>query len=318
MNSTDENIQQLVRTSITGNIDPKDPIDQLSSKSVCVLVAEVSGHEALVQKIGDYESNRALRQLLQRAQRCIESNHGLITTQTQDKLVAIFESSDYALIAARDIRKRTRRLPPVSGIVLALRTGLHSGVVDIVGSVPSGPAVRTVEQLAKAAEPGHILLTSDTMRKLSNYTRNMVDESKPKNLTGLDAPAYAMASEEAMTIMQYDAAAKPKVTRLTLSHRGASYSTSESHPILLLGRDEDNDINVVDRRTSRHHARIEYRQGQYFLIDSSTNGTFLLSSGDEEVRLRKNEAPLPAKGKIGCGFSPNKAEPESISFQIVE
>jgi serine/threonine protein kinase len=56
--------------------------------------------------------------------------------------------------------------------------------------------------------------------------------------------------------------------------------TSRSIPIkpggMKLGRETDNDIVVDDKKASRHHARVEFKSGQYVVIDlDSTNGTYM-------------------------------------------
>ncbi len=61
-----------------------------------------------------------------------------------------------------------------------------------------------------------------------------------------------------------------------------------SKPRLMVGRDPDNDIVLEDGKASRHHARIEFFNGNYQITDlNSTNGTFLsekrLISGVPEV-----------------------------------
>ena len=49
-----------------------------------------------------------------------------------------------------------------------------------------------------------------------------------------------------------------------------------SQPELVLGRDTNCDISVMDEALSAHHARITYHHGQWWLEDlNSTNGTFL-------------------------------------------
>ena len=47
-----------------------------------------------------------------------------------------------------------------------------------------------------------------------------------------------------------------------------------------IGRSGDNDwvLPDADRYVSGHHARVEYRNGQYWLIDTSSNGTYLNDS----------------------------------------
>jgi pSer/pThr/pTyr-binding forkhead associated (FHA) protein len=45
---------------------------------------------------------------------------------------------------------------------------------------------------------------------------------------------------------------------------------------LILGRDANCDLSVMDEALSAHHARITYHHGQWWLEDlNSTNGTFL-------------------------------------------
>src|SRR5215472_14134652 len=53
-----------------------------------------------------------------------------------------------------------------------------------------------------------------------------------------------------------------------------------------IGRSADNDWVLPDplRYVSAHHARVEFRDGHYFLEDISTNGTFV---NDDERALAK-------------------------------
>lgn len=49
-----------------------------------------------------------------------------------------------------------------------------------------------------------------------------------------------------------------------------------TQPELILGRDTNCDLSVMDEALSAHHARITYHHGQWWLDDlNSTNGTFL-------------------------------------------
>ena len=49
-----------------------------------------------------------------------------------------------------------------------------------------------------------------------------------------------------------------------------------SQPEILLGRDTNCDLSVIDEALSAHHARITFHHGQWWLEDlNSTNGTYL-------------------------------------------
>jgi serine/threonine protein kinase len=48
------------------------------------------------------------------------------------------------------------------------------------------------------------------------------------------------------------------------------------HPLMMIGREPDNDIVIDDRKASRHHVRIEFNGEDYRVVDlNSTNGTYL-------------------------------------------
>ena len=64
----------------------------------------------------------------------------------------------------------------------------------------------------------------------------------------------------------------------------------ELRPILLMGREMGNDVVVIDPRTSRQHARIERRREGFFVVDQSTNGTFIANDGGGEQCIRGGEA----------------------------
>lgn len=49
-----------------------------------------------------------------------------------------------------------------------------------------------------------------------------------------------------------------------------------TQPEIILGRDTNSDLSVMDEAMSAHHARITYHHSQWWLEDlNSTNGTFL-------------------------------------------
>ena len=82
---------------------------------------------------------------------------------------------------------------------------------------------------------------------------------------------------------------------------------------MVLGRDTNCDLSIMDEALSAHHARITYHHGQWWLEDlNSTNGTFLnreklntpavVITGDEfkcgntifSIRIDADDQPSPA------------------------
>lgn len=90
---------------------------------------------------------------------------------------------------------------------------------------------------------------------------------------------------------QTGASPLPALT-LALLEGDSTRSWRFTQPEVLVGRDAGSDCRLDDRAISSHHARLAYRQGQWWVEDlGSRNGTFLnqerltqplvLASGDE-------------------------------------
>jgi PmbA protein len=88
------------------------------------------------------------------------------------------------------------------------------------------------------------------------------------------------------------------------------------HPGVVLGRDPRCAIVVADRKASRQHARIERRRDKFFLIDQSTNGTFVTFDGEPEIVLLREEVMLRSRGRISFGHSSLEGE-ETVRFSMV-
>lgn len=93
-------------------------------------------------------------------------------------------------------------------------------------------------------------------------------------------------------------------------------SVSQTRPTVTMGRQEHNDIEVIDTRVSRSHARIEYRNGVFILIDQSTNGTYVLIDGKQGINLKREELPLEGSGIITLGRKVSPASPKAIHFAL--
>ncbi|MGA6927456.1 MAG: FHA domain-containing protein [Desulfosarcina sp.] len=87
---------------------------------------------------------------------------------------------------------------------------------------------------------------------------------------------------------------------------------NEANARVEIGRQKNNDIQVVNNRVSRTHALIEYKNGNYFLSDQSSNGTYLLMEGRKGVTVKKKEVMLTAKGVIGPGYKVDFKSPDAI------
>jgi len=300
--------------------------DQMSNRTDfnCVLFAEILGNQKLADKLGQAEAQRALDRGRNRIMRSVDAHHGKALLDRAHRLIAVFKKADDAVQAAADMQEKVRRLPPVSGINLGLKIGLHCGELR-AGDEPAGSAVDLAGRLADAAQPGQVLLTGELALHLTEGVRPLASAVLDRGFRheGVEVPLFELfmqdGPESAMTATGPHSEGGLSRTRLVLRHRGVAHIVTEARPILLMGREEGNDIVVLDRRASRHHARIEWRSGRFFLIDQSSNGTFVAPDDEAEIMLKREECALPATGKVGCGFSCEEdSQGELVAFEVRE
>src|SRR6266498_4024995 len=69
---------------------------------------------------------------------------------------------------------------------------------------------------------------------------------------------------------------KPAITLHISIEEGKASTRRFSQPEVMIGRDPNCDLSMMDEALSAHHARLAHHHGQWWLEDlNSTNGTFL-------------------------------------------
>lgn len=113
----------------------------------------------------------------------------------------------------------------------------------------------------------------DAVSLFTQYQQSLIDQRGSSVLEEFQVPAEL--EQDRIQVLAQD-----KTTRSVLIQR----------PNMMIGRDPDNGIVLDDRKSSRHHARIDFDGQKYTVTDlNSTNGTFLanqrLAPGVPEIWL---------------------------------
>jgi hypothetical protein len=85
---------------------------------------------------------------------------------------------------------------------------------------------------------------------------------------------------------------------------------------LTMGREESNDIVLSVSTASRRHAEVRYRNGAFYLIDRSANGTFVYDETGRELYVEEAECKLGSSGAICPGCPQGQAECEALLFWV--
>jgi len=293
-------------------------------RKLIVMFADVSGSTALFERLGDQEAMHAVERCLKRMKRSIDGYKGRTIEVAGDELLASFESAEDACQAAIDMQQRIADLPPVSGLKLTIRIGLHCGLFADEGDKLSGPPITSAARIAGIARRDQILCSSllvdelpqpgiiiaDPMPKLGTVQ----EDDTALSLFQIKWPSHQGGTPSVLSTLA-PSSAPPPVERLCVRHRGKAFLLDDKTPILTIGRDLGCKLLIEDRKASRQHARIERRGDGFFLVDTSTNGCFVTLSGRQEIMVRRHEIQLENRGQISFGNSANDPLADIAEFE---
>ena len=123
---------------------------------------------------------------------------------------------------------------------------------------------------------------------------------------------------EELTMATPSILAPARESTLLLRHAGQELLLDQANGSVVMGRDAACQVVVADRMASRQHARLERRRDKFFLVDLSTNGTFVRIAGEAEMVLRREELMLRGQGRIAFGRSADEEGVETADFEVRE
>lgn len=294
----------------------------LDGNDFCIVFADVSGSSRLYVKLGDSEALRAVERCLNRIQRAAEGYEGRVVKTIGDEAMVVFESAEQGLLAACEMQQRVSDLPPVSGIKLAIRIGVHFGpVLEERGDI-FGDTVNTAARLVELAPSGQILVSDDALLAVPPSLRPDTRPLDPVPVKGKRAPLRVhelvwSSGEEVTVLAERSLLPNGHERSLRLRHGSETVYVGPDRPVVTLGRDRANDLVIHDIRASRHHARIEFRQDRFILVDQSTNGTYVDTDEYGVTVVRRIEAQLRGIGKLSFGQPWTPSVPDYVEFQIL-
>jgi hypothetical protein len=165
-----------------------------------------------------------------------------------------------------------------------------------------------------------IITTSATVERLSPALKESIRRIAALSIKGkgddidICEVLWQAGADVTMATASF-AAAVPEV-KLHLAHGSRHLVLEEANTGITLGRDPGCQVVLADRMASRVHARIERRRDKFFLIDQSTNGTFVTFAGETEVALRREEVMLRGQGRITFGHSIRESGEETVEFSV--
>lgn len=285
-----------------------------------VMFADIAGSSQLFERLGDNEAMHAVERCLKRMGRSIDSFHGRTVKIVGDELLAAFETAESACQSAIDMQQRVADIPPISGLKLAIRIGLHVGLVADSEGEFAGEVVTDAARIVGAARRDQILCSSSLVAELGPQTplklrpapelQNIQQNGERFDIFQVEWSIHPIPGQfSALSIMP--------ATRLNVCYRDQNHLLDDKMRVLTVGRDLSNKVHVDDRKASRSHARIEKRNSGFYLVDTSTNGSYVSFAGRQEVLVKHNEILLEGNGSISFGASKNDPAAACAEFEYL-
>ncbi len=296
------------------------------NENVVVLFANISDSTRLYEHMGDEAATDLIKNCLSLMHKVTQDQMGDVINTLRDKVNCIFWDAISAVSAAKDMNEAIGNyiLEETDGqMPVNLHIGIHSGPVQMEGNKMLGDTVNMVTKVTQMAKPREILITEVVFNELDDTLRPAAHQSTAISVKGSDVPLklYEFVWEDYDATVAIDRETLSQLTKahhtcLEIKNQGQTYEITSQDPRLYLGRQSQNNIVIPEKSASRFHAFIELREGQFVLVDNSSNGTFIYPNEAEPFHIKQNEAYLEGKGVICLGEDSGSDTPQAIHYRI--
>jgi len=328
-----------------------NPLNQSLPGKIVIMFADVSGSTQLYERLGDKLAHDCIAASLDRIIAHARHYGGHLVETIGDEALLIFPQCDAAASAAIAMQQHFAREPVVGDHFIKIRIGFHYGPIeyDQTGH-PFGDTINVAARVVALCDSGRIIATDSSLRDVGDTTALQLRPYQTTRVKGKTDPIRVQEviwdREDATSL--FNGTQLTQLTQLDkvplqlqLYYQGQVVTVDPSSRAFLIGRDAHCNLIIESALASRAHAKIEYRWGEFYLIDHSTNGTHVeflqhnhgtARSGEGErdadaegtgpaspVRLHRREIALKDIGKIAIGTRIEQAtESNLLAYKIVQ
>jgi adenylate cyclase len=292
-----------------------------------VVFADLVGSTGIFERLGDETAGRFVTQLTTALAKIFEQHNGRVVKLLGDGLFAVFPEEGQALTACIAIQERLQEKPVRPGGVgrpVQMQMGIESGeVVEIQGDC-YGDAVNSAARLADLAGADQILTSQRVRDALPPGQQEMLRSLGPMYLRGKAEVTevwrveWQQDRDAEATVMGASMFGQPPEAHLEIAFAGQVRRLQPRGEAVTIGRSPSADLNVNDSRVSRAHATVDWRGGQFVLVDASSFGTWVyFGNHPEPVVLRRTECYLVGQGQIALGCDRTADSAPIASFTVL-
>ena len=278
----------------------------MDQRPTAVLFVDVCRSTAYFERYGEIAGRAMVERCFTVVVPEVEKSRGRVVKYLGDGFLAVFENAPDAVEAAaaihtalsndNDTRPDAARVRLHSGVHVGVAVGDPSG--DVFGDV-----VNVAARVQGVAGPDQIYVTADVVKGLSPEGQAKTRRVGLFPLRGKEDEVElheVMWKFDGATMVVSRSVLREEVL-LSLFFAGKVLELPAEQKRLTLGRIPGNDLVVDDGAVSREHAEIVRRKGALYLVDHSTNGTYLRPQNAKPHHLHREEILLDGGGEFSLG-----------------
>ena len=290
-------------------------------EELAILFADICGSTGVYRALGDVLAHDILAGRIETLIAVTQDLGGKLVKTLGDEVMTTFASADAAIAAAVRMQEMITGTLVSEGPQIKIRVGFHFGRVLSDGPDIFGEAVNIAARMASQAKAGQIVTTAATVARMSPQwaSRTRRVETRDVRARRERVDAFEVVWEGGDVVENGDAvdsAYRRAGGQLLLFAPGGRIELGDDRPSLTVGRADGNDLVLKHSAVSRLHARFEFHDGQFLLIDQSSNGTYIVASSGTNTYLRRNRCVLSGAGTIGFGTPSMQASPVAVRYEV--
>lgn len=286
-----------------------------------VMFADLVGSTRIYAVLGNLAGRAVVEAFVQRSARVAQTHGGRLVKAVGDAALSVFPSPDQAIRAAGALQRQVAS-QPCAGEKVRLHIGIHYGDLMEEGRDIFGDTVNLAAYLSDMASPEQILTSEATYGILSEELKAMcrpIFQVRIKDTARETVIYQVLWDHDSTTVTDLNLEGGRLLPAdpggLVLTHRGRRITVDRLRYRVVIGRAPHCDVRLTDRFVSREHAIVRLEGVQFYLTDSSINGTVVEFEDGRSVQLLRREISLESAGWIWPGGKRGTSLEEAVRFE---
>ena len=300
--------------------------------STTVVFADLTGSTGVFETLGNEAATRTITSLTQWIGEVCRDQGGRVVKTLGDGVLAVFPAPEGALAAVvrlqREHAQRQARRAPAHQ--MQLQVGLACGeIVEVAGDC-YGDAVNVASRLSDLSGARQIWATESVIDQAEMPPPGarfhalgpvpIRGKAQPLNLYRVEWQEDT--STDMLTLPGFGASAQRNLrsapaAMIELRYLDVTGEFSGDEMPVHMGRAREAEFVIHDPRVSRLHARIEWRNDAFVLVDMSSFGTCVRFGGaPTEQTLRRDQVVLHDSGEIALGADFSDWSVPTVQFAL--